>query len=339
MSTKKDVQAGKIMDMTIRIDKKTNKRTGAPGIISELWKEFDPRREGERVVTEQQQESFLEGYRKIQPTAQLFYSSDVGELPKDTMPFQITKRADNYLNTLENNISKQDVISGYMKILPLEDGQVKSIESSTRQQAKSSCWVEQRKGRITSSKFKDICITMETISKSRANKRPKTTHMVAELVFGSSSVASLPAIKWETDNEDKELREFHALAFSKHENCKMVKSGLWILKDKPYIAASPDGLMTCDCCQSACVEIKCPFSIREYAVEDKWHETDFLECVNNNIQLKRSRKYYYQITGQMAVTGMFKTFFIVWTTRRIFVELIKYDLEFWTRLLHNLEIF
>jgi hypothetical protein len=41
----------------------------------------------------------------------------------------------------------------------------------------------------------------------------------------------------------------------------------------------------------------------------------------------------------MAVTGMFKTYFVVWTTRGIFVELIKYDLEFWTRLLHNLEIF
>jgi hypothetical protein len=113
----------------------------------------------------------------------------------------------------------------------------------------------------------------------------------------------------------------------------------WVLKDKPYIGASPDGLMTCHCCQSACVKIKCSFSIREYVGEDKWHETDFLECVNNNIQLKRSHKYYYQITAQMAVTGIFKTFFVVWTTRGIFVELIKYDLEFLTPLLHNLKIF
>jgi hypothetical protein len=67
---------------------------------------------------------------------------------------------------------------------------------------------------------------METISKSRANKRPKPTHMVEELVFGSASIANLPAIKWGTDNEDKAFRGFHALAFSKHENCKMVKSGL-----------------------------------------------------------------------------------------------------------------
>jgi hypothetical protein len=339
VSAKKDVQAGKIMDMTIRKDKKTNKRTGPPGIISELWKEFDPRREGQRVVTEQQQESFLEGYRKIQPTAQLFYSSDVGVLPKDTMPLQITKKTDNYLNTLENNVSEQDVISGFMKILPLEDEQVNNIESSTRQQAKSSCWVERRKERITSSKFKDVHTKMETISKSRANNTPKTTHMVAELVFASASIANLPAVKWGTDNEDKAFREFHALALSKHENCKMVKSGICVLKDKPYIGVSPDGLMTCHCCQSACVKIKCSFSIREYVGEDKWHETDFLECVNNNIQLKRSHKYYYQITAQMAVTGIFKTFFVVWTTRGIFVELIKYDLEFLTPLLHNLKIF
>ena len=40
VSTKKDVQAGKNMDITIRKDKKTNTRTGPPGIISE-WKSID----------------------------------------------------------------------------------------------------------------------------------------------------------------------------------------------------------------------------------------------------------------------------------------------------------
>ena len=76
------------------------------------------------MVTEQKEESFLEGYRKIQPTAQLFYSLDVGVLPKDRMPIQITKRSDNCLNTLENNVSEQDVISGFN--LSFENMQLKT---------------------------------------------------------------------------------------------------------------------------------------------------------------------------------------------------------------------
>jgi hypothetical protein len=57
------------------------------------------------MVTEQKEESFLEGYRKIQPTAQLFYSLDVGVLPKDTMPLQINyKKIGQLPQYIRNNV-------------------------------------------------------------------------------------------------------------------------------------------------------------------------------------------------------------------------------------------
>ena len=64
------------------------------------------------------------------------------------MPLQITKRADNYvINTLENNISEQDVISGFMKILPLEDEQVKILKVPLGNKQNHHVGLSKEKGR------------------------------------------------------------------------------------------------------------------------------------------------------------------------------------------------
>lgn len=52
-------------------------------------------------------------------------------------------------------------------------------------------------------------------------------------------------------------------------------------------------------------------SILEYDVSEPWDKTDFLEKVNDVIQLKRNRKYFTQTTGQMAITGADEYNFIV----------------------------
>ena len=77
--------------------------------------------------------------------------------------------------------------------------------------------------------------------------------------------------------------------------------GLLIKKDIPYIGASPDALVICQCCSKFVVECKCPFTIRYQRVVDAWQQTDFLTMENGKITLKKSHKYYTQIQGQMAL--------------------------------------
>ena len=43
-----------------------------------------------------------------------------------------------------------------------------------------------------------------------------------------------------------------------HENFKICDSGLVLDPDIPHLGASPDGLVSCDCCGEGCLEIKCP---------------------------------------------------------------------------------
>ena len=44
-------------------------------------------------------------------------------------------------------------------------------------------------------------------------------------------------------------------------NCFTQDQALFISKTKLYIGASPDGLVTCKCCGSGILEIKCPISV------------------------------------------------------------------------------
>ena len=72
----------------------------------------------------------------------------------------------------------------------------------------------------------------------------------------------------------------------------MAKSGLHVMKGKPYIGASPDGLMFCSCCGETIVEIKCPYCIRDLSVCKSWEKTDFLVLRNNTTSVLYVRSQF-----------------------------------------------
>ena len=101
----------------------------------------------------------------------------------------------------------------------------------------------------------------------------------------------------------------------------------------PYLDASPDALVSCNCCSNGCLEIKFPFDSREkFAFEildcvDKCLEGD----VKNGIKLKSTHMYYYQIQCQLNVTGRKYCDFYVWTEKDYHFERVFPDTEFWIK--------
>ena len=70
-----------------------------------------------------------------------------------------------------------------------------------------------------------------------------------------------------------------------HTNFKCTLAGLVINPLYPYLGASPDGFVSCDCCDEAAIEIKCPYSGHDC------HPKDLRDFVfNNNSKLKRSHR-------------------------------------------------
>jgi len=90
------------------------------------------------------------------------------------------------------------------------------------------------------------------------------------------------------------------------------------------LGASPDGLVG----QRKLVEVKCPYVGREMKIKPG-KQFLFLQEVNGIISLKKTHPYYFQITGQLAITGRKSCFFIVYAFKDLFVEEVHFDETLW----------
>ncbi|KAL3854701.1 hypothetical protein ACJMK2_013959 [Sinanodonta woodiana] len=107
------------------------------------------------------------------------------------------------------------------------------LEKETRGQSNSLFWHRYRVGRITASNLYRVCHT-------------------------SISQPSLTVLKTICASYGN----------NKHVNYKLVDSGLIINERYPQFGASPDGMISCDCCGDGCLEIKCPYSTKDKPILD-----------------------------------------------------------------------
>ena len=96
-------------------------------------------------------------------------------------------------------------------------------------------------------------------------------------------LSHVPAIKFGSENEDR-VREMYANQIFQTPHTGQVtvkKSGLQVCEDYPHLAASPDGLVTCTCCEPGLVEIKCLFKFRDNSISEMQSQTDILDALQH----------------------------------------------------------
>ena len=114
-----------------------------------------------------------------------------------------------------------------------------------------------------------------------------------------------------------------------HDNFSVVDSGLFLSESQPFIAATPDGLVTCTCCGGGCLEIKCPYCAKIDSVFEAVGRKHFcLQKIDGRIGLPKNQQYYYQVMTQMFVTKRAYCDFYVWTEKDQHCERIKFDDSF-----------
>ena len=57
----------------------------------------------------------------------------------------------------------------------------------------------------------------------------------------------MPALEWGCLNEENARQQYYALASTQHINFQLQLSGLHIDTQHPYLGATPDGIVSCDC--------------------------------------------------------------------------------------------
>lgn len=248
------------------------------------------------------------------------------------VPRPLGEIASSVLDILSNE-SQEDIIKLFTEQLSFNDDQIKELEKITRNQSTSDSWWEQRIGRITASKFGDVHKKVCSINKAAA--KSKVTSLILSIVQ-PEKLQNVPSLEWGKSNESNASVSFMKHKGEKHTLPKLIACGLYIHKSQPYMGETPDNIFTCSCCENACVEYKCPYSIRFEEISQAWKKTAFLELNENCLR----HNYYAQIQGQMAIAGHRKTYFVVWTEKgNPFIELIDFDREFWQKVQNSVMTF
>ena len=108
------------------------------------------------------------------------------------------------------------------------------------------------------------------------------------------------------------------------------KAGFYI-GNPSFLGASPDGIIDKVGGDShKIIEIKCPYSFRDFSIEEACTKTNFYCTINSDIlHLKRNHVYYYQVQGTMAIINATECDFIEWTPKSMKVEKIMFDKTLW----------
>ena len=119
-----------------------------------------------------------------------------------------------------------------------------------------------------------------------------------------------------SENEDKARQEYASNIIAKHH---ATTSGLVISPKFPFLGASPDGVVNCECHGCGLLEIKCSYKYRnqqptaEIALSNSLY---FLKRgENSNIYLSKSHKYYHQVQGKIALGNSMYCDFATWTPK------------------------
>ena len=165
----------------------------------------------------------------------------------------------------------------------------------------SRTWQLQRAGRITAS------ISKQAFQVGKSVDYPKS---LMNSVMQYSESIDVAATRYGKRMEKEAKRDYINLATKSHSTMVVSDTGLHVLPESPYLAASPDGLIECKCHGKGVLEIKCPYKYKDSL--DGW-KSDSNFPVSFDGVIRQNHQYYFQVQHQLLVTGRSYCHFFIWT--------------------------
>ncbi|XP_068262748.1 nucleolar and coiled-body phosphoprotein 1-like [Nyctibius grandis] len=221
---------------------------------------------------------------------------------------------------------------------PLASQDIPWVEEETRGQRSNPKWYEWRENRITASVAPKIAN-----SKFANGKTDKVPQSFLKAVVSSSPGVQTPAMSWGLRNEKVAVQAYEQLKSREVGKPVHVEDcGLFIHREKKWIAASPDGVIKEAATGKALglLEVKCPYKHRNRTVREACKDKDFcLEVDGDSYALKKDHAYFTQVQCQLAAAGFQQADFVVHTTKETAVVPVEFDAEFWGQTVPKLEKF
>ena len=206
--------------------------------------------------------------------------------------------------------------------LSMTDKQARKVEETTRDQANSKDWFALRAGRITASKIRAAVHT---------NMEKPSVSLIKTICYPELTKYFSKYTQWGCDHEEEAVKEYEKKMKSLHKGLQISPTGLVIHPSYPHLGASPDRILTCDCCGSGVLEVKCPFLCKQKTIMEASEDPKF--CLTKDVDdvtyvLKSSHSYYYQIQLQLLLCEVGYCDFVVWAESELVHLRIKPDFEF-----------
>lgn len=181
----------------------------------------------------------------------------------------------------------------------------RKVEAATREQSNSVEWHTVRKGRLTSSRFREVCHVRGHSSAQNLAERIRRGGVQTALM--KRGLALEPAAIQQ---------------YSRMQNVSYWPCGFVIHPDAPWLGTSPDGVVFDPMENSpfGLVEVKCP-NAKSYV------DCSYMQMCSGTLKLKHSHSYYWQVQGQLLITGMDWCDFIVFAEDDILIQRIYRDHE------------
>ena len=105
----------------------------------------------------------------------------------------------------------------------------------------------------------------------------------------------------------------------------------------PHLGASLHGICHCLCCAKRVIEVKSLFSKR--SLPPHIAASEYVHKVDGKNYLKRETKWYYQIQGELATTGLLMADLIIYTNKEVMIVEVEFNRDFWEAMLKKLTTF
>ena len=191
-----------------------------------------------------------------------------------------------------NEMNREQQFQHYRNFIShFNDANLTFLEKKTVNQASNELWNKHRIGRITASRMDSALHA----------KNPCSKTLICDIMGYKKVGRMVPSIRYGQDNEINARNKYLALFADHHKNLAIIPQGLHVDRKYPFLGASPDGLITCDCHPKKIMEIKCPYSYRE-GLKNWQQDKNF--PLDENHKIKKNHQVYTQIQGQLAICNM-----------------------------------
>ena len=228
-------------------------------------------------------------------------------------------RNERCLNMTRSLIDEMCILLFDSNVFTVSSEQSDRVEVETREQSNSKQWYRFRAGRITASNMKKVCVT---------NIEKPAMSTIKTICYPSITKFETKATQWGCKHESDAIAAYVKDHELKHEKFVVEKCGFVISTKYSYIGATPDSLVNCDCCGKGCLEVKCPYCVRDSHVADlATQKNSALVEIDGVLKLRKDHAHYFQVQTQILVCQVDYVDYVVWTSKGIHVERVLPDVE------------